>query len=84
MKLLKLKRATRISPEEWVNRFSKIHNDKYLYNINQEFRSISKIEIECPIHGVFKMTCHSHLENGCPKCANENKRNKRIRSRCKK
>ena len=77
MKLLKLKRATRISPEEWVNRFSKIHNDKYLYNINQEFRSISKIEIECPIHGVFKMTCHSHLENGCPKCANENKRNKR-------
>ena len=48
----------------------KKHKGKYRY-IPFEFKdSKQKVEIECPIHGVFRQTIYAHLKGqGCPKCA---------------
>lgn len=48
----------------------KKHCGKYRY-IPFEFKdSKQKVEIECPIHGVFRQTIYAHLKGqGCPKCA---------------
>lgn len=60
--------------EEWLEKFKKMHGEKYTYiiNDNDKLSSSKKIEILCPIHGSFKQQCISHaIGQGCPKCANE-------------
>ena len=46
-----------------------IHQNKYEYTISNDFKSISKITIICPIHGEFIQKINNHLSGkGCPKC----------------
>ena len=60
---------------EFTERANKIHNGKYKYNFSNNFSFKNKVEIICPIHGVFRQTPSSHLRGqGCPKCANEAKK----------
>ena len=61
----------RLSFSDVVDRANKIHDNKYEYpeqgllNGNR-----TKIDIICPIHGVFNQVVSSHLSGvGCPKCA---------------
>ena len=58
--------------EKFIELSNKVHNNKYIYPdkyINQD----TKINIECPIHGIFKQKPERHLfGDGCPKCANKN------------
>lgn len=56
-----------------LDRLNKIHNNLYTYPyINDEYDSIknSKITVQCPLHGNFRVSVYSHLNNktGCQKC----------------
>ena len=53
----------------FIEKASKIHNDKYQYN--EEYNGIkNNISIICPIHGEFTQNIHDHLQGcGCPKCS---------------
>ena len=55
---------------DFVTRGSKIH--KYKYKYFNYINMSTKIDILCPVHGIFKTTPHTHilLKTGCPKCAN--------------
>lgn len=56
---------------QFVFEANKKHNNKYCYPESYKGDSI-KIEIKCPIHGIFKQIPGSHLRgHGCSKCARE-------------
>lgn len=45
------------------------HNNKYKY-VGEYNGALKKIDIECPLHGIFQQTPDKHIQgNGCPKCA---------------
>jgi hypothetical protein len=60
----------RLSTEDFIIRSNIIHNNKYIYSENINFKSNKdKIEIICKEHGIFKQRIDSHLRGqGCPKC----------------
>lgn len=48
---------------------NKKHNNKYNYSVTNYKHANTKVEIECPDHGIFKQTPGSHLfGSGCPIC----------------
>jgi hypothetical protein len=54
-----------------VEKFNKIHNDKYDYSLINYQGTDEKIQIICLIHGIFQQTPHHHLKGlGCQKCGN--------------
>jgi hypothetical protein len=56
---------------EFIIQANKIHHNKYNY-IEQYVSDDVKLNIKCPIHGLFYQLPSSHLQGcGCPKCANE-------------
>ncbi|UNY40327.1 hypothetical protein KLEP7_gp11 [Pseudaeromonas phage vB_PpeM_ KLEP7] len=59
----------RLSIQEFKDKAVTIHKDKYDYS-SAEYSSMSdKVDIICPIHGVFKQTAHIHLKGrGCQEC----------------
>ena len=58
--------------EEWIEKFRKIHGEKYKYEGYGKLSANAKIKIVCPKHGIFSQSCMNHsLGQGCPKCANE-------------
>lgn len=49
-----------------------VHGNKYDYSMVEYVNALTKVEIICPIHGVFKMRPNDHLNGyGCPKCGYE-------------
>ena len=56
--------------ESFVKEASKIHNNKYSYELVPEhFLTSDKIPIICPEHGVFNQIVNNHLRgSGCPHC----------------
>lgn len=62
--------SRRKTTEECINDFCKIHGNKYDYS-NVDYKcSDKKVEIICPIHGIFYQTPNKHLMGrGCPYCA---------------
>ena len=62
------------SNEEWLEKFKKVHGERYFYNIKDtdKLSAYSKIEIICPKHGKFYQNCMNHsLGQGCHLCADE-------------
>jgi hypothetical protein len=60
----------KVTNEEFIERCSLLHNNKYDYSLT-EYKSKSKpIKIICPEHGVFESTPQSHFfkKVGCKKC----------------
>lgn len=60
---------------ERISQANKIHNNKYDYSVLLENKFIKikkKVNIKCPVHGIFSQTLDNHINNkrGCPKCAN--------------
>jgi len=55
--------------EEFINRLNIIHDNYYTYpNINYK-KQTSKIDVECPIHGNFKIWAYNHVNgSGCSDC----------------
>ena len=57
--------------QEFVEKATQIHNNKYDYSKVNYVNSKSLVTIICPIHGEFEQTPGSHLTGkGCSKCAN--------------
>ena len=53
----------------FIERSKEIHNNKYDYEKVVYRGNEIKVTINCPIHGDFEQTPHSHLiGQGCPKC----------------
>lgn len=56
----------------FVEKCSKIHNKKYDYSQVVYTNSYNKVDIICPIHGIFRQRANHHLQGvGCKKCAFE-------------
>ena len=61
--------------EQWINKVSIIHDNKYDYSKCVYTRSKDKVIIICPIHGEFEQAAGEHFHYGCIKCANVYKSN---------
>jgi len=62
----------RSNTAEFINKAKKIYNNFYSYNLSNYITAIKKIEIICPIHGIFKQQPSVHLcGSGCPMCSFE-------------
>ena len=56
--------------DEFIEKAKEIHGDKYNYNKINYINNYTKIEIECPIHGVFNQIPTNHLSGkGCEICS---------------
>lgn len=63
---------------DFINKCSKIHDNKYDYSFVEYINCRTKIKIICPIHGVFEQRPDSHVKGcGCKKCK-ESKGSKKI------
>ena len=60
----------KLTEKDFVERANIVHNNKYEYKIKKLNSLKDKIEIVCPIHGLFEQSANSHINNGhgCPKC----------------
>ena len=58
--------------KSFVEKASKIHNNKYNYSKSTYTKSNENIIIICPTHGEFQQTANTHLHSkGCRKCGYE-------------
>jgi hypothetical protein len=56
----------------FIERASKIHNNKYDYNKVKYINAKTKVKIKCKKHGYFNQNPNNHLHGqGCMKCRNE-------------
>ena len=59
---------------EFIERARNVHGEKYDYSLVTYKNRNSKIEIICPIHGIFEQIPYNHLSGqGCSKCSNKYK-----------
>lgn len=57
------------SKEDFINKAKKKHGNLYDYSQTYYINSKTKINIICPMHGIFQQTPVGHLFGyGCPKC----------------
>ena len=58
--------------QEFIEICNKIHNNKYDYSMVEYVNKESKVNIICPIHGIFSQKAGLHINgSGCPKCSYE-------------
>lgn len=59
------------SLEAFIEAANIVHANKYDYSLAEYKSSHNKINIICPIHGVFRKSSNAHvsLKQGCPKCS---------------
>lgn len=63
----KISKDQTLSTQEFVEKASIVHNNKYNYSKVNYISSRDKVIITCPIHGDFEQTPDRHLRgNGCP------------------
>lgn len=63
-----------LSTEEVIERFRRIHGDFYDYSGVVFVRANTKVDIRCPVHGVYKQTPSGHVAGkSCPKCSGVHK-----------
>lgn len=63
-------RSYKYTNEEFINIAKFVHNNKYDYSKVRYIKKTLKVDIICPIHGLFKQTPREHLSGcGCPKCS---------------
>ena len=69
--------SKKLTTNEVIQRFKKIHNNKYDYSKVNYTNNHTKVYITCPIHGGFYQSpyCHSKGQE-CKKCGNAKIRNK--------
>lgn len=55
--------------EEFIEKVSEIHNNKYDYSLTNYTGTDNNIKIICPLHGEFEQSPHSHIQGkGCSLC----------------
>ncbi len=61
---------TKKSNDVFIEQSNKIHNNKYNYSLTNYKSNKIKVDIICPIHGVFKQNPWHHINGcGCIKCS---------------
>lgn len=56
--------------ESYICKAKEVHGDKYNYSLVVYSRHKDKIQIICPVHGVFNQIAGDHLQGkGCSRCA---------------
>lgn len=67
----KTQEKQRTPQEEFINRCSEIHNNRYDYSITKYEGLSSNIKYICPDHGIIEQSARNHLISkcGCPKCS---------------
>lgn len=59
----------KLTNEEFIEKATSIHGNKYDYSLVNYISSKDKVDIICPTHGIFKQIARNHLfGQGCPKC----------------
>jgi len=67
---IKYIQSQRDTLNDFVKKAIKKHENKYDYSSVNYINSQTKVDIKCPIHGVFKQTPNKHLlGRNCPKCS---------------
>lgn len=62
----------KLTLENFIKKANIEHNEFYDYSIVNYINSRTKIDIICPLHGIFKQLANNHLNGSiCPKCRNE-------------
>lgn len=61
----------KLTTKEFIEKSQKVHGEKYEYSLVNYVNAHSKVNIICPVHGVFQQIPSSHwyLQQGCPICA---------------
>ena len=68
--------AKKLTKQEFENKADAVHGGKYDYSLVVYENTRTKVDIVCPVHGVFHQTPMSHLAgNGCPECGKESSAN---------
>lgn len=58
-----------LTRNEYIQKATIRHNGKYDYSITEFTKTVDKIAIKCPFHGIFYQIAEHHLQGcGCPKC----------------
>ena len=71
----KRKKQFLMNKNDFIKKAKKLHNNKYDYSKVEYKGSKKKVDIICPKHGDFWIRPNNHLiGQGCPMCANENRR----------
>lgn len=61
--------AKKLTRDEVINGFRKVHGDKYDYSMVKYVNTRTKVDIYCPKHGMFSQTPNSHRNgSGCKSC----------------
>jgi len=60
----------RVSFGEFLTRARAAHGDQYAYPVPNTYTGLNKkVEIVCPVHGVFSQKAQTHVDgHGCPAC----------------
>ena len=67
---------SKITTEDFIVKSKEIHGNKYDYSKACYKTCDTKVCIICPEHGEFWQTLSNHINgSGCPKCANEKRKN---------
>lgn len=76
----------KLTLNEFIERATKVHNNKYDYSLVQYISSTEKVNILCGIHGVFNQVVANHLNGkGCKYCYYASKKRvKQIKTTTKK
>ena len=53
--------SKRLNNETIIERFRKVHGNKYDYSLIEYKNMTDKVRIICPIHGIFKQTVYKIL-----------------------
>lgn len=63
----------RLNSDKFIKSVKAIHGNKYDYSNTVYITARNKINIICPMHGIFKQRPYDHLNgSGCPKCVGLN------------
>ena len=61
--------SKKLTTENFIQRSSKVHDNKYRYEKSIYKNNNSKLIVTCPLHGDFNQLSHDHLKgHGCEKC----------------
>ena len=77
---LMLEMPKKSNTEDFIRKAKEIHGDKYDYTPTNYINATTKVEINCPKHGVFLVSPNSHLskKSGCKLCYYEKAKENQI------
>ena len=68
---IKKAKGRTLTTNDFIEKSSKIHNNKYVYDKTEYKGTYESLTITCPIHGDFTQRANDHLNgHGCPICGN--------------